>query len=26
MDWFAVGLAAAYFLSWILAYATTPTN
>jgi hypothetical protein len=25
-DWFAVGLAAAYFLSWILAYVTTPTN
>jgi hypothetical protein len=25
-DWIALGLAAAYFLSWILAYATTPTN
>jgi hypothetical protein len=25
-DWFAVGLAAAYFFSWILGYVTTPTN
>ena len=25
-DWIAVALAAAYFLSWILAYATTPTT
>ena len=24
-DWIAVGLAAAYFLSWILAYVTTPS-
>jgi hypothetical protein len=26
MDWIAVGLAAAYFLSWVLSYATTATN
>jgi len=26
MDWIAMGLAAAYFLSWILSYATTATN
>jgi hypothetical protein len=26
MDWFTVGLAAAYFISWILAYVSTPTN
>ena len=25
-DWMAVGLAAAYFLSWILAYVIPPTN
>lgn len=25
-DWFAVGLAAAYFFSWVLSYATAPTN
>ena len=25
-DWFAIALAGAYFLSWILAYATTPTT
>ena len=25
-DWIAVGLAGAYFLSWILAYATTPST
>jgi hypothetical protein len=26
MDWIAMGLAAAYFLSWVLSYATTATN
>jgi hypothetical protein len=25
-DWFALGLAAAYFISWILPYVTIPTN
>jgi hypothetical protein len=25
-DWFAVGLAAAYFFSWVLTYVTTPSN
>jgi hypothetical protein len=25
-DWFAVGMAAAYFFSWVLTYVTTPTN
>jgi len=26
MDWIAMSLAAAYFLSWVLSYATTATN
>jgi hypothetical protein len=25
-DWLAVGMAAAYFFSWVLTYVTTPTN